>query len=84
MDAKKIGAFIKMMREEKKMTIGEFAKAANLESKAIIEYEAGVKKLNSKELTNISKALQVPLISVIWGEKPNWEQKPAIHRKEKL
>ena len=77
MDAKKIGAFIKMMREEKKMTI-------DLESKAIIEYEAGVKKLNSKELTNISKALQVPLISVIWGEKPNWEQKPAIHRKEKL
>lgn len=43
MDAKKIGAFIKMMREEKKMTIDEFAKAANLESKAIIEYEAGVK-----------------------------------------
>lgn len=84
MDPKKIGAFIHMMREEKQMTLDEFAKASSLDPQVIMAYEAGTKKLNSKELTSISKVLEVSLMSVIWGEKLNMEQKPVIHRKEKL
>lgn len=43
MDPKKIGAFIHMMREEKQMTLDEFARASSLDPQVIMAYEAGTK-----------------------------------------
>lgn len=69
MKQKQIGLFIKKCRENKKITIEEFAQKLNTTPRLVKKWEKGKKIPSVDYLPKISKILNVPIIDILKGDK---------------
>ena len=63
----KIGLCIKENRERKGLTQLQLAQLLEVDIASVQAYEEGKKKLTSKELKEISDALDIPLVVLCYG-----------------
>lgn len=69
MKQKQIGLFINKCRENKKITIEEFAQKLNITPRLVKKWEKGKKIPSIDYLPKISKILNVPIIDILKGGK---------------
>ena len=69
MKQKQIGLFINKCRENKKITIEEFAQKLNTTPRLVKKWEKGKKIPSIDYLPKISKILNVPIIDILKGDK---------------
>ena len=69
MDAIKIGMRIKELREQKKETMSEFARAVGTSESAIGMYETGQRVPRDEIKISISEHLHVPVESIFFPQK---------------
>lgn len=58
---KKLGQFIKLLREERNISQEEMAKSLDVSKSTVSLYESGERKPSLKRLTNIAEILEIPL-----------------------
>ncbi|MDO4198257.1 MAG: helix-turn-helix transcriptional regulator [Erysipelotrichaceae bacterium] len=78
MDQRKIGAFLKYLRNEKNITQEELAEKLNVSGRTVSRWETGSNMPDISLLVDIAEFYDVSIPEIIYGERKNGKMKEEV------